>query len=355
MEREEINNIEADLENIAIEYKENTKWLHLTELSFALDTVVIAIASFSPIPLLIKVPLIFASSMFLINNDCKRVELLNRCIELKKLRDSYIENEESNSVVENRKQNKLGLTNKFKKMFSKEKEETLPLPNEEQLVENINENNLEEVEVSSEENKSNIFRKINDKIKNRRKKNEDKLIENNEKELLDIDEKPSVFKLIANFFNKKKNNQELPLPVEENEVEEDIDETLPELVEETIVKRPNILKKIKNIFKFNNKTEVLPLPVAEENNQIVSNLDIKDVDKINEVNKLSKDDRKATVIKMPNLSENIEGKVKYMVNADDFITQNIIASYLYGQTGEIVKPRTRTVEGENVKVYTINK
>ena len=158
---------------------------------------------------------------------------------------------------------------------------------------------------------------------------------------------------IKKLFHKKNKTEQLPLPSEE--VTDDLDT----VEEDDNDKEYKITfgEKIKKLFHKKNKTEQLPLPSEEviENNSTISNLNIKDADRINKVNKLSSDPRKATIIKMPNLSESVEGKVKYMVNAEDFITQNIIASYLYGQTGEIVKPRTKTVDGEKVKVYTIGK
>lgn len=363
MEREEINNMEENLENlenIDKEYKKVSMYLNLSKLGFALCAAAMAMVSFSPIPLLIKVPLIFISSIILINDDCKRVDYLNRRIELRKLKNSYVDTEEMDNVTENKKQNKLGLGKRLKKLFSKDKKETLPLPVDEDTIEVEDLDNEELSEEIKPVKKQGLFSRLFNKNKVEKKETPEDEFE----ELSPIEANPSIFKVISNLFRKNKKSKEETLPLLDDELEENIVDVEPveennniESSDAETVKKESIFSKIKNYFNKNDNEETLPLPQEEivEDNSTISNLDVKDVNKINEVNKISRDPRKATIIKMPNLSENIEGKVKYMVNAEDFITQNIIASYLYGQTGEIVKPRTKTVDGEKVKVYSINK
>ena len=168
MEREEINNMEENLENLETiekEYQKVSMYLNLSKIGFALCAAAMALVSFSPIPLLIKVPLIFISSIILINDDCKRVDYLNRRIELRKLKNSYVDTEEMDNVTENKKQNKLGLGKKLKKLLSKDKEEILPLPVDEDTIEVEDLDNEELSEEINPVKKQGLFSRLFNKNK----------------------------------------------------------------------------------------------------------------------------------------------------------------------------------------------
>lgn len=228
MKREEINNMEK-------EYKESKMNLIGTIAGFALTGGLLAAVSFLPIPLIVKVPMTIVTFGLLAVNDCLRVDCLQKYNEMKKMREENLEEDiEEEKEEEEEKTKKPSLFKRLKNKFSKNKEEELPLPDEEEIIdldsEEITESQSKDEEIEDDidlepKKEMNIFRRVIESLKQAKKDGEAPLDE--EEELSSAKDKKTERKAkkakrkaerkARRAERKAKKDETLPLPLEAEE------------------------------------------------------------------------------------------------------------------------------------------
>lgn len=229
MKREEINNMEK-------EYKESKMNLIGTIAGFALTGGLLAAVSFLPIPLIVKVPMTIVTFGLLAVNDCLRVDCLQKYNEMKKMREENLVEEDIEEEKEEKeeKTKKPSLFKRLKNKFSKNKEEELPLPDEEEIIdldsEEITESQSKDEEIEDDidlepKKEMNIFRRVIESLKQAKKDGEAPLDE--EEELSSAKDKKTERKAkkakrkaerkARRAERKAKKDETLPLPLESEE------------------------------------------------------------------------------------------------------------------------------------------
>lgn len=338
MEREEINNMEK-------EYKESKKNLIGSIAGFALTGGLLAAVSFLPLPLIVKVPMTIVTFGLLAVNDCLRVDCLQKYNEMKKTREENLVEEdiEEEKDVEEQKTKKLSLFKKIKNKFSKNKEEELPLPVEEEIIDLDYEENVESQQP-----------------------------------------KKSIHKKIFSLFNKKNKEEELPLP-QEDEIENDIED-----IDLEPKKEKNIFKRIFESFKQakkdgeasldeedelsslknkkakhkakKNKTEILPLPLEDEEDiqvekPIINYSFTKNGPQIAEIDLSNIHTEPGLYIEPQYFGfENDPADVKHIiVNKNDEEVNNYVATEIENVTGMEAMYVDYNVEDEEKRVYMLTR
>lgn len=244
MKREEINNMEK-------EYKESKMNLIGTIAGFALTGGLLAAVSFLPIPLIVKVPMTIVTFGLLAVNDCLRVDCLQKYNEMKKMREENLEEDiEEEKEEEEEKTKKPSLFKRLKNKFSKNKEEELPLPDEEEIIdldsEEITESQSKDEEIEDDidlepKKEMNIFRRVIESLKQAKKDGEAPLDE--EEELSSAKDKKTERKAkkakrkaerkarmaerkAKKAEHKAKKDETLPLPLEAEEEEKQVEKPI---------------------------------------------------------------------------------------------------------------------------------